>query len=141
VDRIVSKSAAPDAAKAAEASKPHVLSTATATAKARQRDKLRELRQALIDEGCAGLSKQATALGIRRSTAWVVLSGQYKASGLTASVIGRMMSSPQLPPRARRVLQDYIEEKSAGLYGHDKKSVQAFCDKITRETPKHRIAG
>lgn len=117
--------------KAADAVRPVPLRSTSLTAKARQSAKLRELRQALIEDGYVGLCKQAAALGIRRSTAWVVLSGRYKASGLTASVIERMMSSPALPPRARAILEDYIEEKSAGLYGHDKKMVRAFRAKLS----------
>jgi hypothetical protein len=99
--------------------------------KARQGAKLRELRQALIDDGYVGLCSQAAALGIRRSTAWVVLNGRYKTSGLSASIVEQMMASPKLPPRARRVLQDYIAAKSAGLYGYDRKSVRAFQKKLS----------
>jgi hypothetical protein len=111
--------------------RPLPVGSTSVTAKARQSAKLRELRQALIEDGCAGLCKQAAALGIHRSTAWVVLNGMYKASGLSASVIDRMMSSPKLPSQARRILQEYIREKSGGLYGHDQKRVRVFRDKLS----------
>jgi hypothetical protein len=41
-----------------------------------------------------------------------------------------MMSSGALPPRARAILEVYIDEKFAGLYGHDKKMVRAFRAKL-----------
>lgn len=125
---IISKNAVPKAAKAAE---PPRLGSPSLIMKARQSAKLQELRRALIDDGWVGLCKQAAALGIRRSTAWVVLNGKHKASGLSASIVDRMLTSPELPPRARRVLQEYIEEKSAGIYGHDKKSVRVFRRKMS----------
>ena len=44
--------------------------------------------------------------------------GSHKFSGLSAAIIKRMLNSPQLPPSARKVLLEYVEEKSAGTYGH-----------------------
>src|SRR5262249_15411192 len=38
-------------------------------------------------------------------------------SGLSASIINRMLSAPELPALARSKILEYIEEKSAGLYG------------------------
>jgi hypothetical protein len=128
VGAIFSKNSVPIAVKAAE---PPDLGSPSLIMKARQSAKLRELRRVLIDDGCVGLCKQAAALGIRRSTAWVVLNGRHKSSGLSALIVDRMLTSPKLPPQARRVLQEYIEEKSAGLYGHDKKSVTVFRRKLS----------
>ena len=41
--------------------------------------------------------------------------------------INRMLSSPELPPRARVAILTYIEEKLAGLYGHNKKQLRRFA--------------
>ena len=90
--------------------------------KARQSCKIRELGDALITAGFLTLDEQARALGLSRSTAWTVLKANHKASGLAAGTINRMLSSPALPPRARATILTYVEEKLAGLYGHNKRS-------------------
>ena len=98
----------------------------SATMKARQSAKIGELRQALRDEGFLPLDQQAAVLGLSRSTAWTVLNGNHKASGLSAAVIKRMLASPRLPPKARQILEEYIEQKTAGSFGHSKNQVQRF---------------
>ena len=94
--------------------------------KARQSAKLRELRQALMDAGFVTLSKQARVLELSRSTAWTVMSGSHKSSGLSATIIKRMLTSQQLPPSARTVLLEYVGEKNAGMYGHDQYRLRIF---------------
>jgi hypothetical protein len=101
-----------------------------ASMKARQCAKLRKLRQALLDVGLQSIDQQAIALGLRRSTAWAVLQGNHKASGLSAAIVGRMMASPNLPQSARAVLVEYIQEKSAGLYGHSGEQAGRFCQHL-----------
>ena len=94
--------------------------------KARQSAKLRELRQALMDAGFVRLDKQARVLGLSRSTAWTVMGGSHKCSGVSAAIIKRMLNSPQLPPSAKTVLLEYVEEKSAGTYGHGQHQLRLF---------------
>ena len=94
--------------------------------KARQSAKLRELRKALVDAGFVRLDKQARVLELSRSTAWTVMSGSHKCSGVSAAIIKRMLNSPQLPPFAKTVLLEYVEEKSAGLYGHGQHQLRLF---------------
>ena len=94
--------------------------------KAKQSAKIAELRQALIDAGITALEDQAVALSIRRSTAWTVLRRQHKASGLSAATIRRMWRSHRLPAPARRVIQEYIEQKCAGEFGHSKSKIRLF---------------
>jgi hypothetical protein len=107
--------------------------------KARQCGKLRALRQALIDAGCHSLDQQAAALGLCRSTAWTVVQGQHKASGLSAAIVNRIMESPRLPQSARTVLLEYIQEKAAGVYGHNGEQTDRFCrhleEKRTTKAP------
>ena len=86
--------------------------------KARQCAKIREIGEALCAAGFVTLDKQADALGLCRSTAWTVLRADHKASGLSAAVIERMLAAPKLPEAVREKLQEYVAEKSAGLYGH-----------------------
>jgi hypothetical protein len=85
--------------------------------KARQSAKIQKLGQALIDAGLCTLDDQANALGLPRSTAWTILKACHKNYGLSAAVIERMLRSSKLPPRARAILVEYVEEKSFGLYG------------------------
>jgi hypothetical protein len=94
--------------------------------KARQTLKIAEIRQALVAAGFETLSKQAAVLGVSRSTAWAVLKGDHKASGLSAPVIKRMLASPDLPPRARQVINQYVREKLCGAYGHSKTRLRIF---------------
>ena len=92
--------------------------------KARQSAKIRELGQVLIDVGLRSLDDQANALGLPRSTAWTILKTCHKSYGLSAAVIERMLRSSKLPPRARAILVEYVEEKSFGLYGGSRKQQQ-----------------
>jgi hypothetical protein len=79
--------------------------------KARQSAKIRELRDALIEAGLLTLDQQAEALGLSRSTTWTICRANHKASGLTASIINRMLASPQLPPLVRAKILEYILRK------------------------------
>ena len=87
--------------------------------KARQASKLTEIREALINAGCNSTDKQAAAMGVRRSTAWAVLN-RNKRVGPSANIIKRILSSPKLPPVARRKVEEFVEERITGLYGHSK---------------------
>ena len=95
--------------------------------KTRQSCKIRELGGALITAGFRTLDEQARALGLSRSTAWAVLKANHKASGLAAATISRMLSSPELPTHVRATILMYVEEKLAGLYGHNKKQLRLFA--------------
>ena len=109
--------------------------------KARQATRIKELGAALAASGLVALDEQARALGLSRSTAWAVLKANHKASGLTVPTINRMLSSPELPPRARATLLTYIEEKLAGLYGHNKEQLSRFAAGVrsVQSIPTDRI--
>ena len=94
--------------------------------KARQRSKIREIGDALVASGFSTLDEQATALGLNRSTTWTILKANHKNSGLSATVISRMLSTPQLPALVRAKIIEYIEEKSEGFYGHRKLPLRRF---------------
>jgi hypothetical protein len=105
-------------------------------AKARQASKLGEIRQALIAAGCDTTAKQAAVLGLLRSTTWALLNLDTRA-GPSAKIIKRILSSPNLPPMARRKFEEYVEEKISGLYGHSGRRTQAFQDKLRTRTANH----
>jgi hypothetical protein len=86
-------------------------------AKAKQASKLAEIREALVSAGYDTSAKQAAALGVPRPTAWALLN-RDKRTGPSSVVIKRILLSPNLPPAARRKVEEYVEEKIAGLYGH-----------------------
>ena len=96
-------------------------------AKARQSTKIKELGAALAAAGLVGLDEQARALGLSRSTAWTILKANHKASGLSAATINRMLLSTKLPQHVRATLLTYVEEKVAGLYGHNKIQLRRFA--------------
>ena len=101
--------------------------------KARQVAKMREIRDALVAEGCARLDDQAAALGLSRSTTWTIMSGSHKASGLSATILTRMLSAPRLQPGVRKKILEYIAEKSAGHYGNSKERLEKFIDRVRRQ--------
>src|SRR5262245_53336342 len=107
-------------------------------AKARQASKLAEIREALVSAGCDTTAKQAAALGLGRSTTWALLNLDKRA-GPSAIVIKRILLSPNLPPNARRKVEEYVEEKIGGRYGHSERRAQAFHDVFqSRQSDKHR---
>ena len=102
--------------------------------KARQSSKIREIGDALIALGYLALDEQAKALGLARSTAWTILRVDHKNSGLSATVINRMLAAPQLPTLVRAIILEYIDEKVAGLYGHSKLQLRRFAARLTEQS-------
>jgi hypothetical protein len=48
-----------------------------------------------------------------------------------------MLAAPELPPRVRLKIVEYIEEKSAGLYGDGRDRLRKFSDRLaTRPTDR-----
>ena len=105
----------------------------TARMKARQFSKIRELAEALKSAGFLTLDEQAKALGLSRSTAWTIRKASHKASGLSASIINRMLAAPELPPLARTKILEYVEEKAAGLYGGSRSQRRKFAARLSIE--------
>ena len=110
-------------------------------AKRRQVSKLAEIREALVADGFDSAGKQAIALGVSRPTAWALLN-RDKRAGPSAMVIKRILSSPSLPPAARRKVEEYVAEKIAGLYGHSEGRVRWFGDQFaSRSATTHSALG
>jgi predicted DNA-binding transcriptional regulator AlpA len=107
--------------------------------KARQAIRIKELGAALAADGLIILDDQARALGLSRSTAWAVLKANHKATGLTAATINRMLSSPELPPRARATILTYVEEKLAGVYGHHEEQLNRFKAGLSSPNRGHSL--
>src|SRR5262245_18835535 len=105
--------------------------------KARQSSKIRELGDVLVAMGLQTLDQQADALGLARSTTWTILKGNHKASGLSATVINRMLAAPQLPAPVRTTIHEYIDEKAAGLYGHSKVQLRRFVARLTDKRSRY----
>jgi hypothetical protein len=86
-------------------------------------------------------------LDFHEAPAWAVLKANHKASGLAAGTINRMLSSPELPPHVRVTILTYVEEKLAGLYGHNKEQLSRFAAgvrsvqsrSLARQIPTDRI--
>ena len=105
----------------------------TTRMKARQSFKIRELAKAVESAGFLTLDEQAKALGLSRSTAWTIRKASHKASGLSASIINRMLAAPELPPLARTKILEYVEEKAAGLYGGSRSQRRSFAARLSIE--------
>ena len=103
----------------------------SARVKARQASKIRELAEAVESAGFLTLDEQAKALGLPRSTAWTIRRASHKASGLSASIINRMLAAPELPPLARSKIIEYVEEKAAGLYGGSRSQRRRFAAQLS----------
>jgi hypothetical protein len=99
--------------------------------KSRQAAKIAELANEIEQAGLLKLDEQAKALGLERSTAWMILQGNHKASGISAKIINRMLTSIHLPQNVKAVLIEYIEEKAAGIYGHGNKECKKFVEKLS----------
>jgi hypothetical protein len=105
----------------------------SARMKGRQSSKIRELAEAVKSAGFLTLDEQAKALGLSRSTAWTIRKASHKASGLSASIINRMLAAPDLPPLARSKILEYVEEKAAGLYGGTRSQRRKFAARLSIE--------
>jgi hypothetical protein len=109
--------------------------------KARQSSKIRELAEAVEAAGFLTLDEQAKALGIPRSTAWTIRRANHKASGLSASIIKRMLAAPELPVLARSKIIEYVKEKTAGLYGGSRSQRRRFAAQLwIAESPAYEGA-
>ena len=111
------------------------LSKSKSKAKAKQASKIAEIRDELVTLGYDSTSKQAIALRLNRSTAWAALNRDTKA-GPSATIIRRILHSPYLPPTVRRKIEEYIDEKSAGLYGHSPARTRSFRAHFREPTSK-----
>jgi hypothetical protein len=107
--------------------------------KERQAAKIRQLGEALIATGYRHLDEQALVLGLSRSTTWTIRRGPHKNSGLSASVIRQMLDQPRLPALVQRRILEYVEEKSAGMYGHNSVQVRRFAAALARKRERDTI--
>jgi hypothetical protein len=98
--------------------------------KARQCAKIRELGNALVAAGVRALDEQAKALGLCRSTTWTILRANHKSSGLSATIINRILAARHLHPVIRTIILEYIREKVAGRYGHTKAQLRRFLSRL-----------
>jgi len=105
----------------------------TKSMKARQCSKIAELRRVLEQSGYPSLDKQASALGLSRSTTWAILQASYKTSGVSGSVIKRMLRSPSLPPAVSKWIAEYVSEKLSGAYGHSTTRLRIFRAQVALE--------
>jgi hypothetical protein len=103
----------------------------------RQKAKITELKDALLQAGVLTLDAQAEALGLSRSTTWNLLKGKHKTSGLSAKIISRMLAAPRLPSSARAKVLKYVAEKTTGLYGDGKLRI----DKFKAQLPPPSVLG
>jgi hypothetical protein len=103
-----------------------ILRSLMAELKARQSAKIRELREALVTAGFTTLNEQARALGLSRSTAWTILNGNHKSSGVSPAIVNQMLLASRLPSLARAKIFEYIEESKAGHYGHSNLAIRKF---------------
>ena len=101
------------------------------SARSKQCLKIEEIGTTLAECGFVALDEQADVPGLSRSTAWTILRGKHKTSGLSAMTINRMLATGRLPPRVRLTLLEYIAEKMSGAYGDRKHCLKAFASRIS----------
>ena len=99
--------------------------------KERQALKLAEIREAFVTAGYNTTAKQAAVLGLGRSTAWWLLNHDKRA-GPSAKIIKRILLSPQVPKNVRLKVEQYVEEKVRGIYGHSEQRTQWFSEQFQR---------
>src|SRR4051812_30866017 len=103
----------------------------TSPVKERQSARIREIADALRSVGHQTLREQARALGLRRSTTWVLVKGYHKASGLSAALVNCMLASPELPALVREKIIEYLEERLKGAYGHTPSQCRKYAARVT----------
>jgi hypothetical protein len=99
--------------------------------KDRQSSKIKELSEALVAAGFCSLDEQAVALGLSRSTTWTILKAKHKNYGLSGALVGRILQRRGLDRGVRAKLMEYVQEKAAGSFGHNKTQLRRF---------KHRLS-
>jgi len=109
--------------------------------KANQSAKIRQFAQALAAAGIVALDDQARVLGLSRSTTWTIISGAHKSTGISATLIDRMLASPALPPPLRAHIIEYAEEKAAGRYGHSREQRRRFVESLATKLAARRRLG
>ena len=112
--------------------------------------KIAELRRILEQAGYRSVSEQAVVLGLSRSTTWALLKANHKASGVSGSIIKRMLRSVALPLAVRQWIDEYVGEKLAGKYGHRRNRLRIFkaqvelgdgtAPNLQPEPPEHATA-
>jgi len=103
--------------------------------KVRQANKIREIAAALASSGFRTVAAQSCVLKLGRSTTWTILRGNHKSSGLSAKIIGQILTSSELPAGVRTKVLEYVEDKASGRYGHSaklrRKFISALVAKVT----------
>ena len=94
--------------------------------------KIKNICDALVAAGFDTLDKQAEVLGLPRSTTRTILRGTHKKSGLSATLLTRMLKSLRLPPAVRAKIIEYIEAKAAAGLGHNKLKQRRFVTRLKR---------
>ena len=102
--------------------------------KERQTCKIRELADSLVAVGFISLDEQADALGLSRSTTWTILQAKHKNYGLSAGIIKRVLRKPDLHPRIRSKIIEYVEAKAAGSYGHNNTQLHRFIRRLGKKS-------
>jgi hypothetical protein len=93
---------------------------------------IRKICDALVTSGFNTLDKQAEVLGLPRSTTWTILRGNHKKSGLSATLVAKMLKSPRLPASVRAKILEYAEAKADGRCGHNPKQQRRFIAQLKR---------
>ena len=109
--------------------------------KARQSAKIREIAVTLASTGIVEVREQAQALGLARSTTWTILRATHKSTGLSPMIIARMLASPALAGPVRAKIIEYVEDKAAGLYGHNSAQRRRFVVGLATKLVSRRWFG
>jgi hypothetical protein len=123
-----------------------VTKTAQAVARRRlrkkQASKIAEIHHALVAAGFDTLDEQAAVLKLGRSTAWALLHSDKKV-GPSNRILAYIVTAPRLPLKVRLKVNEYIQAKSLGLYGHCDKSIRNLRAQLQNRrllAPKRPVA-
>jgi len=61
---------------------------------------------------------------------WGLAEAQLGWCSTSAKVIKRILLSPQVPKKVRLKVEQYVEDKIRGRYGHSKQRTQRFGDQF-----------
>jgi hypothetical protein len=105
---------------------PHMPTQQSRGGRARQNKKIRQIGGALAAAGLHSLDEQAEALALPRSTTWTLRRAKHYGSGLSAVIVARMLSAPDLPRPVRTKILEYVTQKMAGQYGDTEWKLRRF---------------
>ena len=94
--------------------------------KLRQAAKIRELEKVLLTLGYKSAGQRAAVLRLKRSTVWAIFNAEHTRGGLSSNTVKQLLAAKEAPKELRQVIEEYVREKLAGAFGHERSVLKRF---------------